>query len=80
MAPHSLADIASSKWNRPYARELGAFPAVSVEPHLLKLSDKFARSLRSQCIESFLLTAAIAIFCTNHRQDIGLSVSLEPFT
>lgn len=32
MAPHSLADIASSKWNRPYARELGAFPAKFVHP------------------------------------------------
>ncbi|KAL3868681.1 hypothetical protein ACJMK2_041459 [Sinanodonta woodiana] len=32
MAPHSLHDIASSNWDRPYSRELGAFPAAFVKP------------------------------------------------
>ena len=29
MAPHSYAVISSDKWDRPYSREQGAFPAVS---------------------------------------------------
>ena len=29
MAPHSIADVINSNWDRPYPRELGAFPAVS---------------------------------------------------
>ena len=28
-APHSLADVVDSDWNRPYPREMGAFPYVS---------------------------------------------------
>jgi glycine dehydrogenase len=27
MAPHTLADVVSSAWNRPYSREMAAFPA-----------------------------------------------------
>lgn len=30
MAPHSLACISSSTWDRPYSREFAAFPLVSV--------------------------------------------------
>lgn len=30
MAPHSLACISSSNWDRPYSREFAAFPLVSV--------------------------------------------------
>jgi len=29
MAPHTMADVTTSSWNRPYPREMGAFPAVS---------------------------------------------------
>ena len=29
MAPHTQEQIISSKWDRPYSRELAAFPAVS---------------------------------------------------
>ncbi|KAI0218008.1 Glycine dehydrogenase (decarboxylating), mitochondrial [Lamellibrachia satsuma] len=32
MAPHSLSDVTSSSWNRPYPREMGAFPAAFVKP------------------------------------------------
>lgn len=32
MAPHTLADVTASDWNRPYSRELGAFPASFVKP------------------------------------------------
>lgn len=30
MAPHSLACVSSSNWDRPYSREFAAFPLVSV--------------------------------------------------
>ncbi|MEQ2167410.1 hypothetical protein GOODEAATRI_003946 [Goodea atripinnis] len=30
MAPHSLACISSSNWDRPYSREYAAFPLVSI--------------------------------------------------
>lgn len=29
MAPHTQEQVISSKWDRPYSRELAAFPAVS---------------------------------------------------
>ena len=29
MAPHTLTQVFDSKWDRPYPREIGAFPAVS---------------------------------------------------
>jgi glycine dehydrogenase len=29
MAPHTQAHVVTSEWNRPYSRELAAFPAVS---------------------------------------------------
>ena len=29
MAPHTLAQVFSSNWDRAYSREIGAFPAVS---------------------------------------------------
>jgi glycine dehydrogenase len=29
MAPHTQAQVITSEWNRPYSRELAAFPAVS---------------------------------------------------
>uniref|UniRef100_A0A1B0FFX4 Glycine cleavage system P protein n=2 Tax=Glossina morsitans morsitans TaxID=37546 RepID=A0A1B0FFX4_GLOMM len=32
MAPHTQAQVISEDWNRPYARELGAFPALFVKP------------------------------------------------
>ncbi|KAL8597834.1 hypothetical protein ACOMHN_061367 [Nucella lapillus] len=32
MAPHTQSDIISSKWDRPYSREVGAFPASFVTP------------------------------------------------
>lgn len=32
MAPHSLDVVLSSKWDRPYSRELAAYPAVSNFP------------------------------------------------
>jgi glycine cleavage system protein P-like pyridoxal-binding family len=28
MAPHTLTQVFDSKWDRPYPREIGAFPAV----------------------------------------------------
>ena len=28
-SPHTLGDVSSSNWDRPYPREMGAFPAVS---------------------------------------------------
>ena len=30
MAPHTLAQVFSSNWDRAYSREIGAFPAVSL--------------------------------------------------
>ena len=30
MAPHTLAQVFSSTWDRPYSREIGAFPAVII--------------------------------------------------
>ena len=30
MAPHTLTQVFDSKWDRPYSREIGAFPAVSI--------------------------------------------------
>ena len=32
MAPHTLAEVSSSDWDRPYPREVGAFPADFVRP------------------------------------------------
>jgi hypothetical protein len=29
-APHTLADVVTTEWNRPYSREMAAFPAVSI--------------------------------------------------
>ena len=31
-APHTAAALLSSNWDRPYARELGAFPLASLKP------------------------------------------------
>lgn len=34
MAPHTQAQVITSEWNRPYSRELAAFPAVSsIDPN-----------------------------------------------
>ena len=30
MAPHTLTQVFDSKWDRPYPREIGAFPAVGI--------------------------------------------------
>ena len=30
MAPHTLNQVFDSQWDRPYTREIGAFPAVSI--------------------------------------------------
>lgn len=30
MAPHTQSQVISDKWNRPYSREMAAFPAVSI--------------------------------------------------
>lgn len=32
MAPHPISDVTSSAWDRPYPREMGAFPAQFVIP------------------------------------------------
>ncbi|XP_065354275.1 glycine dehydrogenase (decarboxylating), mitochondrial [Calliphora vicina] len=32
MAPHTQSQVISEKWNRPYSRELAAFPALFVKP------------------------------------------------
>lgn len=37
MAPHSLACVSSSNWDRPYSREHAAFPLVSVVVSLTSL-------------------------------------------
>jgi len=31
-SPHSISDVVSSSWDRPYPREMGAFPAPFVQP------------------------------------------------
>ena len=33
LAPHTLTQVFDSQWDRPYSRELGAFPAVSNMEH-----------------------------------------------
>ena len=39
MAPHTLTQVFDSKWDRPYPREIGAFPAVRfLNSPLLQLS------------------------------------------
>lgn len=38
MAPHSLACVSSSKWDRPYSREHAAFPLVSVPDFMSNFS------------------------------------------
>lgn len=35
MAPHTQEQVISSTWNRPYSRELAAFPAVSINVQYL---------------------------------------------
>ncbi|WP_051038347.1 aminomethyl-transferring glycine dehydrogenase [Vreelandella jeotgali] len=30
-APHTMSDLADAEWNRPYSRELGAFPTAAVK-------------------------------------------------
>lgn len=30
LAPHTQEQVISSRWNRPYSRELAAFPSVSI--------------------------------------------------
>ncbi|XP_037941614.1 glycine dehydrogenase (decarboxylating), mitochondrial-like [Teleopsis dalmanni] len=32
MSPHTQAQVISDKWNRPYTREVAAFPALFVKP------------------------------------------------
>lgn len=34
MAPHTQGQVINSEWNRPYPREQGAFPAVSIEAYI----------------------------------------------
>jgi hypothetical protein len=31
LAPHTLTQVFDSKWDRPYSREVGAFPAVNTK-------------------------------------------------
>jgi glycine dehydrogenase len=38
MAPHTQAQVITSEWNRPYSRELAAFPAVSVSLSSLSIN------------------------------------------
>jgi hypothetical protein len=33
-APHTLSQVFASHWDRPYSREVAAFPAVSIHQHL----------------------------------------------
>ena len=35
MSPHPIATISASEWDMPYTREQGAFPAVSVNFHII---------------------------------------------
>ena len=47
MAPHTLNQVFDSSWDRPYPREVGAFPAVSnikLSPIVAKLYPVFART------------------------------------
>ena len=37
LAPHTLTQVFDSKWDRPYSRELGAFPAVSANYQYLMI-------------------------------------------
>ena len=37
MSPHTQEQIIDQNWDRPYSRELGAFPAVNTTSSLLKL-------------------------------------------
>ena len=32
MAPHTISQLVSADWDRPYSRELGAFPASFINP------------------------------------------------
>ena len=32
-APHTLEDVISDKWNRPYAREKAAYPVAGLRAH-----------------------------------------------
>lgn len=36
MAPHTQEQVINSKWDRPYTRELGAFPVVRVKFLIIK--------------------------------------------
>ena len=38
LAPHTLTQVFDSQWDRPYSRELGAFPAVSNMDHEIQYS------------------------------------------
>ena len=40
LAPHTLTQVFDSKWDRPYSRELGAFPAVSMIPKYILNSER----------------------------------------
>lgn len=33
MAPHTQSQVISGEWNRPYSRQLAAFPAVNIITH-----------------------------------------------
>ncbi|CAG0912236.1 unnamed protein product [Notodromas monacha] len=56
LAPHPLSDVCCSEWNRPYSREIAAFPAPFVRPETKvwptvgRLDDKFGdRNLVCSC-------------------------------
>lgn len=36
MAPHTQEQVISSTWDRPYSRELAAFPAVSIRIYIAR--------------------------------------------
>ena len=55
MSPHSLACISSSNWDRPYSRELAAFPLVSDLVALLQLSSVTIGALDKNSMVSIAL-------------------------
>jgi len=57
MAPHTLFDLVSSEWKRPYSRELAAFPLVSYYLSSVYVQHERIKKLNSlkHCVQFTLL-------------------------
>lgn len=83
MAPHSLACVSSSNWDRPYSREHAAFPLVSAiisSLHTLCYNLSVAIKMRNPCVHLPLVVRkknCKTFFCSETLETTAISFALS---